>query len=112
MSLPFKEGGLAAADVALQAVAMRAKVAARLLHPQRKPWKSLARATFESAFPGVGVAALVMAMLPSSWSARLISPRLVSYWEALRRTHPHRLCCLRTCSRNKWAGNPWPGIAE
>jgi hypothetical protein len=109
MSLPFKEGGLGAADVALQAVAMRAKVAARLLHPQRKPWKSLARATFESAFPGVGVAALVTAMLPSSWSARLISPRLVSYWEALRRTHPHRLVLPEDMLAQQVGGEPLAG---
>jgi hypothetical protein len=37
---------------------MRAKVAARLLHPQRRPWKTVDAALLQAALPGVGTAAL------------------------------------------------------
>ena len=90
-ALPLKEGGLGAADIELQATALRAKAAAKLLHPQRRPWKLLANAAFEAAYPGVGTAAMLTVMAPGGSAARNLSRRLSSYWAALRRTHPHRL---------------------
>jgi hypothetical protein len=53
-ALPRAEGGLAAQDIDLQATALRAKTAARLLHPQQRPWKTLALAHFLPAFPKLG----------------------------------------------------------
>ena len=91
MALPLAEGGLAAVDVGAQATALRARVAARLLHPQRRPWKRLAAAAFEAALPGVGVAALLTALQPSRAVQRGLPPRLASYWKALQATRLHRL---------------------
>jgi hypothetical protein len=47
-ALPRAEGGLAAPNVDLQATALRAKTAARLLHPRQRPWKTLAQSHFFS----------------------------------------------------------------
>ena len=91
MRLPPAEGGLGAADVEMQATALRAKVAARLLHPQRRPWKWAADAAFEAALPGLGVGALLTAIRPQDARARGLPRRLASYWDALRAVHPHRL---------------------
>jgi hypothetical protein len=54
-SLPPAEGALGAPDVALQVAALRAGTAVRILHPQRRPWKELARARFARAFPGIAL---------------------------------------------------------
>lgn len=108
-SLPLQEGGLAAADVELQATAMRAKVAARLVHPQRRPWKVLARAEFERALPGIGVAVMLTTIAPTSRAARNLSPRLSSYWSALRRTHPHRLVPPEDMLAQQVGREPLPG---
>jgi hypothetical protein len=95
VALPFAEGGLAAADVSLAATALRAKIAARMLHPQRRPWKVLAAAEFEAALPGLGLAAMLTS-LPPAWAARFqgLPARLASCWAALRATRPHRLIAL------------------
>lgn len=108
-SLPLQEGGLAAADVELQATAMRAKVAARLVHPQRRPWKLLAHAEFDRVLPGIGVAAMVTALSPASGVARRLSPRLSSYWVALRRTRPHRLVPPGDMLAQQVGREPLPG---
>ncbi len=108
-SLPLQEGGLGAADVDLQATAMRAKVAARLVHPQRRPWKLLARAAFDRVLPGVGVAAMLTELSPASRVVRDLSPRLASYWSALRRTHPHRLVPPGDMLAQQVGREPLPG---
>lgn len=88
-ALPRAEGGLAAPDIDLQATALRAKTAARLLHPQQRPWKTLALAHFLPAFPKMGAGAMLSTVKPSS--VRGLPPRWVSHWRALRATRPHRL---------------------
>ena len=108
-SLPLQEGGLAAADVDLQATAMRAKVAARLVHPQRRPWKMLAHAAFDRVLPGIGVGAMLTALSPMSRVGRDLSPRLSSYWTALRRTHPHRLVPPGDMLAQQVGREPLPG---
>ena len=37
--LLWDEGGMAAAGIELHSAALHAKMAAALLHPQRRPWK-------------------------------------------------------------------------
>jgi hypothetical protein len=39
----------------------------RLLHPQRRPWKALARANFGRAFPGLGAAVMLTAIKPAAF---------------------------------------------
>jgi hypothetical protein len=58
-SLPKDMGGMGQVDVRAHALAMQAKVAARLLHPKRAPWKVLMAQSLERALPGLGVAVLV-----------------------------------------------------
>ena len=82
---------MAAADIALHGVALRAKVAACLLHPQRRPWKELAAAALSVAAPGLGAAALVTCLRPGARLEAALPPRVASYWRALAATHPHRL---------------------
>lgn len=90
-ALPYAEGGLAAADVELQAAAMRAKVVAQLLHPRRRPWKCIATAAFEAALPGLGVTAVLTTLEPRRAAARGLPPWLASCWAAMRATKLHRL---------------------
>ena len=90
-TLPKAEGGMAAADIALHGMALRAKVAACLLHPQRRPWKELAAAALNAAAPGLGTAALVTCIRPGARLEAPLPPRVVSYWRALAATQPHRL---------------------
>ena len=109
VSLPFPEGGLGAGDVELQATAMHAKVAARLLHPQRQPWKTLAHAEFARALPGVGVAAMVTTLPSSPAAGRHLTPRLASSWAALRRTHLLRLVPPDDMLAQQVGGEPLAG---
>ena len=109
-SLPPAEGGLGAPDVSLQATALRARTAARLLHPQRRPWKALAGAQFERAFPGLGTAVILTAIRPST--VRGLSPRHTSYWAALRATQPHRLHPIASMSPQQVAAEPLAGNAR
>ncbi|KAI8463775.1 MAG: hypothetical protein J3K34DRAFT_494125 [Monoraphidium minutum] len=90
-TLPREEGGGALADIQLHGEALRAKVAAGLLHPQRRPWKALAAAAFEAALPGLGTAALLTRLPPDAPYAAPLSPRHRSYWRALAAARPRRL---------------------
>jgi hypothetical protein len=54
-------GGMAQVDLQAHCLALQAKVAARLLHPRRAPWKLFMGARLEQAMPGLGTAALVQA---------------------------------------------------
>jgi hypothetical protein len=83
---PAAVAALPKANVPLQAAALRARVALRLLHPQQRPWKALARANFDRAFPGLGAAVMLTTIKPTA--VRGLSPRLASYWGALRAARP------------------------
>ena len=52
-------GGIAQVDVRAHAAAMQAKVAARLLGPQRQTWKVYMQHALQQATPGVGMAVLL-----------------------------------------------------
>ncbi len=88
-SLPFELGGLCRADIPAQIMALQAKVAAMLLHPQRHPWKVLMRRAFVRAHPALGPALLVSQLHPVAAPGR--SARLLSYWRALHALAPSRL---------------------
>ena len=90
-ALPWEEGGMAAADLELHGVALRAKVAAALLHPQRRPWKELAAAAFDAALPGLGPAAMLTTLAPGGRFEAPLSARLCDYWRALAAVGPRRL---------------------
>ena len=90
-ALPRNEGGADAASVAVHGMALRAKVAAALLHPRRHPWKALAAAAFEAALPGIGVAALLSNLPPGGHRSPRLPRRLVSYWRAFCAARPQRL---------------------
>jgi hypothetical protein len=79
----------------------------RLLHPQRRPWKALARANFGRAFPGLGAAVMLTAIKPAA--VRGLSPRLASYWGALRAARPHRLTPPASMSPQQVAAEPLAG---
>ena len=110
-SLPPAEGGLGAPDVEIQATALRARTAARLLHPQRRPWKSLAGAQFGRAFPGLGAAVMLTAIRPRS-GVHGVSPRHASYWAALRATRPRRLAPPEAMSAHQVSTEPLAGNAR
>jgi len=75
----FRLGALAAGTALhLAGMALRAKVAAALLHPQRRPWKALATAAFEAARPGLGPAAMLTSLRPGTAAAARLAPRLAS----------------------------------
>ena len=109
-SLPPAEGGLGAPDVALQATALRARTAARLLHPQRRPWKALAGALFQRAFPGLGTAVILSSVRPRA--VRGLPHRHASYWAALHATRPHRLVPPESLSPQQVAAEPLAGNAR
>jgi hypothetical protein len=62
-----------------QRATLRAKVAARLLHPQRRPWKSAAHAAFDAALLGLGVGAILTSLTPQTARSRGQPRRLIAY---------------------------------
>ena len=112
-TLPRGEGGMSAPDIGTQCIALRAKVAARLLHPQRRPWKSVDAALLQMALPGVGVAALLTRLRPLGRGHEAPSPRRISsYWAALRDTKPHRLLAPAEMLPQQVAWEPLAGNAR
>jgi hypothetical protein len=88
--LPREEGGLGAPDVRLQATALLAKTAARLVHPQRRVWKDIDRRRFDKGLPGLGIGAMTTRLRPRQ-AAPGFPRRLSACWAALQATRPHRL---------------------
>lgn len=111
MCLPPEEGGLGMANVRHIATALLAKTAARLMHPQRRVWKDLDVARLESAFPGVGAAALLSQLNPGRTRVEL-PRRLTAYWQALRATCPHRLVPIGAMLQQQVAREPLAGNAN
>lgn len=88
-SLPWELGGVSLVDLELQGDCLRAKNAARLLHPARHPWKDMAARRLASALPALGPAAPLSAL---QITHRLpVDARVATYLQALQRTLPHRL---------------------
>ena len=72
--LPREEGGLGAPDVRLQATALLAKTAARLVHPQRRVWKDIDRRRFDEVLPGLGIGAMTTVLRPRQAAPRARIP--------------------------------------
>ena len=89
--LPLEMGGLGMPDLEAHVTGLQAKVPAQLLHPRRSPWKVLAIAAYQRAFPRYGTAVLVH-QIPCSGAAnaRLLPPRHQQYLTAFRRLGLHR----------------------
>ena len=89
--LPLEMGGLGQPDLEAHVTALQAKVPALLLHPRRTPWKSLAAAAYQRAFPRYGTAVLVQ-QVPCCGAARasLLPPRHEHYLRSFRRLGLHR----------------------
>lgn len=89
--LPLEMGGLGQPDLEAHVTGLQAKVAAQLLHPRRTPWKVLATAAYQRAFPRYGTAVLVH-QVPCCGAAhvRLLPPRHQQYLTAFRRLGLHR----------------------
>ena len=87
-ALPWEEGGVGLVDIDVQAACLQAKVAARLLHPARQPWKDLMRIRLQALLPALGPAAAVSALQVTARSVP--DQRLLSYLRGLQRTRPHR----------------------
>ena len=111
-ALPWEEGGMAAADLELHGVALRAKVAAALLHPQRRPWKELAKAAFDAALPGLGPAAMLTSLQPGGRFDAPLSARLRAYWRALAATRPRRMQQPGDMQPQQVGLEPLPGNAR
>ena len=111
-TLPRAEGGLSAPDIAMHCVAMRAKVGAALLHPQRRPWKVVDGALLEAALPGVGAAALLTRLRPTGRGAAELPPRIIAYWAALMATAPHRQLPPEEMTPQQIAWEPLAGNAR
>jgi hypothetical protein len=110
MSLPRGEGGLAAADIGLQAIALRAKVALRLLHPEPRVWKALAGAAFDAAYPGLGCSVMLTGIRYDVRSASSPLPdHLASGWRALSALRPFRLVPLEQMLRPTVQAEPLAG---
>ncbi len=88
-SLPWADGGISLVDITIQVECLLGKVAARLLHPARHPWKQLMHRQLLRAFPGVG-AAVAVSGLPVT-ARHALSPRHVAYMRGFQRTLPHRI---------------------
>ena len=87
-SLPKAMGGLAQVDVRAHAVAMQAKVAARLLWPHRQPWKVYMQHAWERHLPGLGVAVLVQSTRHTRSAA--LNARHALYIDAFSQVGLHR----------------------
>ena len=94
---PWAMGGLRIPDVGAQLQALQAKVAVRLLQPERHPWKLLMRASFagyggllpSSLHPwGLGAAVLVSTF---QFLRGELSGRAHGYVAAFRQLKPHRI---------------------
>lgn len=108
--LPRAEGGIGAPDVRLQATALLAKTAARLIHPQRRTWKDIEHARFAAELPGLGVGAMTTTLRPRQ-AAPGLPARLGAYWAALRATRPHRLVPPADMLAQQVAREPLAGSA-
>ena len=133
---PWGVGGLRMADVGAQLQALQAKVVARMLQPERHPWKILMEESLtgyrgllqSSLLPwGLGVFAMVSAF---QFRAGELSPRVRAYVSAFRQLRPHRvipvaglsaaqvLCeplfhnpCIRGPDGAPLGGSPWEQVA-
>lgn len=88
-ALPWEEGGVGLVDMAIQADCLHAKVAARLLHPARHPWKLLMRQRLGAVLPALGAAVAVSSLQVTART--MPDPRLLVYMRGLQRTRPHRI---------------------
>ena len=87
-----KQGGIACVDVQAHVTAMRAKVAAALLHPHKRAWKPFMQHSMEKAAPGVGLRLLVQQLTgPAAASAhRQLNSRHTAYIAAFQELGLHR----------------------
>ena len=83
-ALPWEEGGVGLVDMAIQADCLHAKVAARLLHPARHPWKLLMRQRLGAVLPALGAAVAVSSLQVTART--MPDPRLLAYLRGLQRT--------------------------
>lgn len=88
-SLPWAAGGVGMADVPVMIQALQAKVIARLLSPDRHPWKRYA-AHWITITDRVGVG-LASIFCGTGHSRLAMPPRLLGYLTAFSRLQPHRL---------------------
>ena len=98
-SLPKAMGGLAQVDVMAHAIAMQAKVAARLLWPHRQPWKVYMQHAWERHMPGLGVAVLVQSTRHTRSAA--LNPRHALYIDAFSQVGLHRHVCHSRMSQQQ-----------
>jgi hypothetical protein len=95
-SMPWAAGGVRLADVPLMVEALQAKVIARLLGPERLPWKAYAGYWLaHTDRMGVGLASI----FSGTGHSRLSIPdRLLGYFTAFSRLQPHRVQPASTMS--------------
>ena len=89
-ALPWEEGGVGMLDLGVQGACLQAKVAARLLHPARHPWKLLLRERLRRAFPALGPAVLFAAVSDGS-IRHALDARCAAYVLGFRAARPHRV---------------------
>ena len=95
-SLPWEEGGIALMDVDVQLDAMWCKTIARLMHPQKHPWKVfMERQITGWAGAGEGVRAVLSRARPVN---NALPARLQMYIRAFRALAPHRMQPAETIS--------------
>ena len=88
-ALPWEDGGVSLVDPTLQLDCLQGKVAARLLHPARHPWKQLMSHRLQAALPALGAAAPITSLQITGHLP--LSPRQLGYLRGLQRCLPHRL---------------------
>ena len=110
-SLPRDMGGLSLVDLEAFGHALRAKVAAMLLHPRRSAWKRLMSAAFQRACPGIGVRVLLQQTRCYGAAAadRHLRARHASYVYSFQQLGIHRRISHNTMSREQIALEPLIG---
>ena len=83
-ALPQQQGGISMADIQAQILALQAKVAVHLFHPDPQHWKQLMRHAVCQASPQWGLAAL----LSAGPISRQLPFRVKGIWTALRTALP------------------------
>jgi hypothetical protein len=102
--MPWAAGGVRMADLDVMIAALQAKVTARLLSPQRLPWKLYFAWSLRLVDPmGLGLAAVISgpSRFPTSMHARHRE-----YLRAFRRLRPHRLQPAATLSYHQVMREP------
>jgi hypothetical protein len=102
-SLPAAQGGVAKADMAAHIEGLQGKVAAALLHPGYRPWKSLMKRRLQQHLPLSGQTAIVRSHQVTDHQERIqhLPSRLQGYVQGLQATRLYRAVSHADMSRQQ-----------